>query len=516
MRRFAFDRLAAIVVVLHAATASAAMIVQESFYIADPANPAMREYAVGNIAGGSTFQNPNTIGSAGAAWQGPTGVIKAVAQGLAYPGASATGGSAEFKYTEMRSIKRLLTTDYDLNSPAYYISGLMSFDANFSTDTTATAYTSFTNIEDTNDNWLNTTSPGSVIFGVQWGFQGNGAGGVNAMMRLRASTSGNPIVNEILAEDIGAGTHQFVFKVEPDISGSADRVTAWLNPTSLASEAVAGTPIVGTYANWGIAHQVKTLTLKGGAIGANAAVGFDEFRFGTSWESLFSAPEQHIGLRQGVDGYQHLGTQLTAGNPDHNIGNLATMSVGRHSSVSLDKLRSVLGWDLSAIPQGAVITGASLTLTPDSLVGSPDVGDVELWSLVTDQPMVESQVTWNEIRSDLDWATPGGDDNLGMLLATTPWLTSETDLDPRVFSTPALVDAVQDALDQGVPLEMLLRSPAAEAISGSSNFIRWHSDDATTSAYRPLLTITYIPEPSGAMLLALAALAGLMCRRRRS
>ncbi len=508
MRSHAFAKLAALVVMLYPVTASAAMIVQESFYVANPANPAMGEYTVGNIAGGGTFQNPNTIGSAGAAWQGPTGVIKAVAQGLAYPGASATGGSAEFKHTEMRSIKRLLTTDYDLNSPVYYISGLMSFDANFGTDTTATAYTSFTNIEDTNDNWLNTTSPGSVIFGVQWGFQGNGAGGVNAMMRLRASTSGNPIVNEILAEDIGAGTHQFVFKVEPDISGSADRVTAWLNPTSLASEAVAGTPIVGTYANWGIAHQVKTLTLKGGAIGANAAVGFDEFRFGTSWESLFSAPEQHIGLRQGVDGYQHLGAQLWEGRQD-NQGTISTMAVGRISST--EKIRSVLGWDLSDIPEGSTITGASLSLSSYTNNGDLGViGNIELRRLTNTDPMVESEVTWDLIKTGTSWDTAGGDYASDVLLGTATAATNAT----MFFSTDALIEAVQDSLDQGIRLEMILLSPSAENAS-TQNFLRFHSDDATTSAYRPLLTVTYIPEPGTALLLALAALAGLLVRWRR-
>lgn len=524
--------LAAAVVVLQATMASAAMIVQESFYVANPANPAMGEYSPGDIAAGSTYQNPDTLGSAGSSWVGcqtssaaGTVLIQAVPEGLTYPGASATGGSAVFQWPTSiagdRGIKRSLTTDYNLNSPVYYISGLMSFDDNFSTATTATAYTSFTNTEDTYDNRSNTASPGEVIFGVQWGFQGNGAGGVNAMMRLRSASSPYPIINAILAENIVSGTHQFVFKVEPDISGSLDRVTAWLNPTSLASEAAAGTPVVGTYRNWGSSYPAKTLAIKGWDVGADAAIGFDEFRFGTSWEALFGGPEsyppeQHIGFREGVDGYEHVGSYLAGWNTTANLGDRDVMVVGCIGN-GQRIARTVLGWDLSTIPENAMITGASLTLTPNELTGEADGGDIQLWSLVTDEPMDETEVTWNRIRAGLNWDTAGGGDNLDELLGTVAWPGSTSER--QVFSTEALVAAVQDAVDNSNMLQMLLLAPTAEALSGSGqDFARlvWHSDDASALANRPLLTVTYmIPEPTSAVLLALAALAGLLVRRRR-
>ncbi|MDY0165364.1 MAG: DNRLRE domain-containing protein [Thermoguttaceae bacterium] len=507
-----------------AATASAAMIVQESFYIADPANPAMGEYAAGLVAGGGIFQNPSTIGSMGLAWQGGagstsgTGVITAVAQGLTYSGASATGGSARFLHTstltDPRTVKRALTTGYDLDSPVYYMSGLMSFDANFSTATTATAYMSFTNTEDTFDNRSSTSSPSTIILGTQWGFQGNGAGGVDAMMRVRGH---NPtdIVNVVLASDINPGTYQFVFKVEPNYAGgSPDYVTAWLNPASLASEAAAGAPVAaGVYSNWvpggsNPSYIVDTLTLKGWNLGANAAVGFDEFRFGTSWNDLFCAPEQHIGLRQGVDGYQHLGAQLWEGRTD-NQGTISTMAVGRVSTTAA--IRSVLGWDLSAIPEGSTITGASLTLNSSTVSGQlSNIGTIELRSLTNAVAMIENEVTWDLIRTGTDWDTPGGDYDSSVLLGMITPAENAT----FVMSTDELVGAVQSALDGKGVLEMILLAPDAEAL-GTVNFLRFHSDDASTLALRPLLTVTYIPEPSAVMLLALAAVASLMFRRRR-
>jgi hypothetical protein len=128
--------------------------------------------------------------------------------------------------------------------------------------------------------------------------------------------------------------------------------------------------------------------------------------------------------------------------------------------------------------------------------------------------MVESEVNWQEISNGVSWDTDGGD--LGALLGVVDGFTaSNTNMSPRVFSTDELVAAVQDSLDNGIALEMILLSPSTESIN-SREFVRWHSDDASTLAYRPLLTITYIPEPSGAMLLALAALAGLLVRWRRS
>lgn len=300
MRRFIIVLIASAAKVFIGTVVQAAPIIQESFYTGTPTVPAAGEYNAGLIAGGGVYQNPDTLGSVGSAWQGNTGTIQVESTGLSVPGIHAHNGGLRFQHSvslpDDRAIKRLVRNDYDLDNSTYYMSGLMSFDSNFGVGVTgpdnsvSTAYTSFTNTEDTNDNRSTTPDPGSgagLVLGVQWGFQGNGSGGVNAMLRLR-NTSGD-IENVVLQPGVTPDDYHFVVKVEPNVTTSRDRVTAWLNPADVSSEAAAGTPTLGpqNFAAWvpGGADPtriVEALTYKAWDVGANAKVRFDEFRFGTS------------------------------------------------------------------------------------------------------------------------------------------------------------------------------------------------------------------------------------------
>jgi len=69
---------------------------------------------------------------------------------------------------------------------------------------------------------------------------------------------------------------------------------------------------------------------------------------------------------------------------------------------------SVLQFDLSSLPAGKVVTGASLTLTCDSVAGTnPNGLDMEIYRVT--QPWLESQVTWNSRLTGTPWTTAGGD-----------------------------------------------------------------------------------------------------------
>lgn len=238
------------------------------------------------------FENP---------WKGNTGTIRANATGLTYPHLVATGGTARFSHTVSlqapRRIGRDVVTTYDMGRSVYYMSGLMSFDSLFGTNlysgtdsTQSTAYTGIMNQSDENDHSQDTPNPGAgsgLVLGPQWGFQGDGAGGVNAMLRLRA-TNGN-IVNRVLATGINPGTHLWVMKIEPDVSGNSDRITVWFDPSDLSSEAAAGAPTLqGLYSYWtqdGIPSRlIDFLVFQATNAGANAAVGYDQVAFGETWQ----------------------------------------------------------------------------------------------------------------------------------------------------------------------------------------------------------------------------------------
>jgi hypothetical protein len=149
---------------------------------------------------------------------------------------------------------------------------------------------------------------------------------------------------------------------------------------------------------------------------------------------------------------------------------------------------------------------------------------VELHQITANTPMIEGSgnffgstsdpagVTWNRIQnngtSDVPWTTPGGD--FGVILASQ--VVSSDGTFYTFASSPAFVAAAQDALDnRGGLLQLILLAPASEGFGGA--FVRWDSDDASTAASRPLLTITaFVPEPSSCVLFLGAAL--LLARRK--
>ena len=362
-------------------------IARDSYLAGSPAVPATGEY-IYSLSGG---QNP-TIAGFPDAWIGTTGTLRVSGSGLDYPDMGALGSKHQFTHTaslvDYRSVSRVLDTTYDLAAPAYYMAGLMSFDELFGTDLVeetnsiqSVALTQFLNAEDTFDYTTTTPNPGAgsgLRLGMEWGFQGDGAGGVNAIVRTR-NTIGD-IENITIATGITAGTHLFVAKVEPDFSGSQEQMTVWFDPTDLSSESAAA-PTIGPTAmsNWVVGGDnasriVDTLVYTAENVGANAVIGYDEFRFATSWDDLFApADVTHTRFQEGA-GYEHVCTELRPLDGGERIlGESDEMLVGIVSTGM--ECRSALSFDLSSIPEGAEITAVNLALKPKRFTiaaGSPN------------------------------------------------------------------------------------------------------------------------------------------------
>ncbi len=274
-----FPVLAAWVLLVYAmaAPARADLIAGDSFIVGAGG------YTASNLSG----QNPTIAGFSGG-WGGNTGTISAVSTGLEYPGQDSEGGAARFHYgSNLSDYPRYLSralASYDDTQDVYYFSGLMSFDSAFSTAATSFARMGFVSAAD----------DVSETFGVQWGFKGNGSGGVDAFVRVRDWASGTAMNEHAIAQNIAPGTHQFVIKVEPDVSGITDALSIWFDPVSLSSEAAAGiatrsqSSLVWVPGN--ASYLVDMLVLKTFSVGAGAAVGFDEARMGTTWASVTPEP----------------------------------------------------------------------------------------------------------------------------------------------------------------------------------------------------------------------------------
>lgn len=179
--------------------------------------------------------------------------------------------------------------------------------------------------------------------------------------------------------------------------------------------------------------------------------------------------------------------------------------------------RSYVRFDLSALPPGAIITGASLKLSQVPGASRNDAivaGRLAVYGL--DNIAGNTPQNWDE--ATLEFANKGTED------VTT--LSGVTDLDDNVAGiTETFVGAAPDivATVAGAPMASFLQTRLADG--GLATFIL-SNDDATDRGFgfgtkenadptkAAMLTVEYIPEPTSAALCGLA-IAAVASRRRR-
>lgn len=218
----------------------------------------------------------------------------------------------------------------------------------------------------------------------------------------------------------------------------------------------------------------------------------------------------------------------------------SALQIGRTATAG-DFIRSIVGFDLSAIPAGSTINSVTLTISPrhNDANSTDQAFAVNVYRLSSDA-FTETSVTW--WRRDVTdagtlWTTPGGDYDSTVLSSASingkTWANGAalaptnpaSDVQVVFGSTSAWVAAAQAALDGGSALNMLLASPEIEG-QDLRSIIQIASDDPITSAsgsnrktvqsQAPMLTIDYtpVPEPTSLALAGLALTA--FARRRRN
>ena len=237
-----------------------------------------------------------------------------------------------------------------------------------------------------------------------------------------------------------------------------------------------------------------------------------------------------ITFQQGISpsgAYAHLGSDIRGGGGNYGTG--TQMLVGNQPAGSGGNLqiRSVFGFDLSAIPAGSTINSITLRLVADGTQSGniAGVGPINLHEVIPNASaannMVEGQVSNTLWQTGSNWTTPLGDYTAApMSTATLNNANANTVLDAgetATFGTTlSFVAAAQASFDAGLPLEFILIAPTAEANNAASNFFRFRSDDFSTAGDRPLLSIDYtapVPEPGMAALGLLTAVGFLGWRR---
>lgn len=262
----------------------------ECFKVATPG--AHGEYAPGPLL--DTNPSPRVSRFLGSWVQGRGShpeCFEVVPTGLNYPDMGTHGGAVRFRSATPISgtesvLREFDATDVTVEDYTFYLAGLMSFDENFSTATSAMALTGLLNGEE--------GSGLPYTIGLQWGFRGNGAGGVDAVLRYRDNSSSYPVVTDVIGENLDPGTHLFVMRVDVDaITSVTDNVMVWLDPLDVWAEGPRTVSL--NTACWLKPEEgnpqrlVDTLVLSVTNVGANAEVLFDEIRMTKTWTRMTEA-----------------------------------------------------------------------------------------------------------------------------------------------------------------------------------------------------------------------------------
>lgn len=212
--------------------------------------------------------------------------------------------------------------------------------------------------------------------------------------------------------------------------------------------------------------------------------------------------ETTVPFRQGERDYSHVGAVIRADNTAQNSGVRDILLVGKTTGA----MRSILSFNIAALPPGAVVTSVTLDLWTDSLsyMASGTVGALELHRLAGTP--VEGTgtgsggtgagigVTWASRDGQTGvghaWTTAGGDFDAAVLASVPGYLTTDAHVQKNFASSASFVAAAQAAADSREPLNLIVLSPATEA--GANNiYTRIASDDGAILGVRPRLTVTY-------------------------
>jgi len=225
---------------------------------------------------------------------------------------------------------------------------------------------------------------------------------------------------------------------------------------------------------------------------------------GTASVSVVISPQTEVNatFRQGENSYEHIATFLRGDSPTYNSGQRDQMLIGKLSGGQA--VRAVFSYDLSSMPpaSGSEITSVTLDVWTLSTSSPGTVGPLQLRSLLgtpaegsgTTGSATGDGATWNNRTSTEIWTAAGGDFAVTSLSTVDGYLAA-VDVQKTFPSTAALVDAVKDAVANSKALNLAILSPDTE--SGTANsYTRLHSDEASDTAKRPKLTITYGANPN--------------------
>lgn len=184
----------------------------------------------------------------------------------------------------------------------------------------------------------------------------------------------------------------------------------------------------------------------------------------------------------------NLDNLMSRENPNLNYGGNATLQAGTDNTGFGDTVtRFLIGFDVSQIPSGSVITSATLTFKMTGSASRPDP-TIFTASRVT-RSWTHNGSTWNKYDGSNDWTTPGGD------YTATGAVTASIGA-PVSGGTAAwtgMEDLVSDAIENRSGLLSLIITGPEDV--GYDAYMAVHSGHAATASNRPKLEIEYTTYP---------------------
>jgi glucuronoarabinoxylan endo-1,4-beta-xylanase len=221
--------------------------------------------------------------------------------------------------------------------------------------------------------------------------------------------------------------------------------------------------------------------------------------------TVFVGPKQTLTLRGGENEYSHAATFIRADTTTWNSGARDQMLVGRFNGA----LRTLFSFPVPALPEGAALRSVSLDLWGYGAGTGTALNTLELRRLHTPfiEGMGDGSSGANGAGTGADWLTSTGNvanpwasagGASGTDFTATP-LTTLAGFNPSAavagtrytfVSTPALLAAAAEVAGTAEPLDFMLAVTGDTA--GNNAFARFISDDHSTIAQRPLLTLDYV------------------------
>lgn len=177
-------------------------------------------------------------------------------------------------------------------------------------------------------------------------------------------------------------------------------------------------------------------------------------------------------------------TNIRSAFPKQTAPTETTLGVGLYKDTKqTNVIRSLLKFDVSAIPQGADVISADLNMWLASVSNATDIG-VSLHAINT--PWTEYSASWMYADAGKLWANQGGDYNSSQVATTIVGALTTLDVNYKWSLTPYMVEKWINNSDTNIGF--LLKS-TSETSNTYKKFIS--GDDTVNTKQTPLLSVTY-------------------------